>query len=104
MNRRENTCPGKKCPNYKRYGEYCPHLVMCDWESAEGDKYTTTDCAPKRSVKLQQQIYSLILGTRKDTNKTRNVTQKFLEMLVCSPGPVIDGEVVGDGLKQIEEG
>jgi hypothetical protein len=82
MSRREDTCKKRPCPFWLRYGDNCPHFVVSDWESNEGDKYSTDDCAPKRSMKLQQQIYALLLGTRKDTNKTRNVTLKFLEALM----------------------
>jgi hypothetical protein len=98
MSRREDTCHGKKCPFYVRYQEYCPHFIESPWETTEGERYTTNDCAPKRSILLQQQMYNLILGTRKDTNKTRNVTQKFIEAIVCSSGAVVEAEVIDQTL------
>jgi hypothetical protein len=101
MSRREDTCHGKKCPFWTRYGENCPHYMDIPWEADDGGKYYTKDCAPKRGLLLQLETYNLTLGTRRDTNKTRNVTEKFIQAIVCHSGGVIEGEVVDQ--QQIEE-
>lgn len=103
MSRREDTCPGRKCPFWKKYGEYCPHYVEGTWESKEGEKYTTKDCAPKRSMILQQQIYDQLIGVRRDYNQTRNASHQILQLAAHTVGGeiVIEGEV--EEHKQIED-
>lgn len=103
MSRREDTCIGKPCPFWKRYGDKCPNYVEGVWESKELDRYTTKDCAPKRAMLLTQQMYDHIIGTRRDFNQMRNASVQILQLAACQTGVplVVEGEI--EEPKQIEE-
>jgi hypothetical protein len=105
MSQRKDTCHGKKCPFWKRYGEFCPNYVEGKWETPEGHEYETKDCAPKRAMILSQQLYDQLICTRKDYNEMRNATVKILSLTAQANGIelITEGEVV-DAPKQIEEG
>jgi hypothetical protein len=78
----------------------CPNYVEGTWESAEGEKYATFDCAPKRTMILTQQMYDHVIGTRRDYNQMRNATVEILKMAGNSVGVefIEDGEVVDQNL------
>lgn len=78
MSNRSDTCTGKKCPFFRRYGDQCPNYVTGQWVTNDGHIYDTKDCAPKRSMILCQQIYDQMVDTRKDYNDVRNVTIQLL--------------------------
>jgi hypothetical protein len=82
----------------------CPNYVEGVWESKEGEKYTTKDCAPKRTMILTQQMYDHIIGVRRDYNQFRNASTEVLRLAAQTVGVelFVDGEVV-DQTKQIED-
>lgn len=104
MSDRTDTCHGKACPFWKRYGEYCPNFVIGKWRTGKGHEYETKDCAPKRSMILSQQIYDSMIGVRMDYNEVRNASEKVLQLAAQSIGVelLIEDGVVED-TKQIEE-
>jgi hypothetical protein len=99
MSRRESTCK-TKCPFWTRYGENCPNYVEGTWESQDGEKYTTKDCAPKRSMILVQQMYDHIIGVRRDYNQFRNASTEVLKPAAQSVGVelIVEGDIVNDNL------
>ena len=79
MSQRQDTCPGRPCPYWKRYKENCPFFVEGGWKTPDGHTYTTKDCAPKRSMILQQQIYDTMIGVHKSHNESRNANIAVLK-------------------------
>jgi hypothetical protein len=73
----------------------CPNYVEGTWESAEGEKYTTIDCAPKRTMILTQQMYDHVIGTRRDYNQMRNAQVEILKLAGQAAGVelIVEGEV-----------
>ena len=103
---RQDTCRGKECPFWKRYGEYCPNFVEGEWENKERIRYTTKDCAPKRAMLMSQQIYAHITDARRDYNQMRNATKELLKLAYIDIAPVpieiIDTTAEEEKIKQIE--
>ena len=106
MSQRKDTCHGKACPFWKRYGEYCPNFVEGDWVTVKGHKYSTKDCAPKRAMILSQQIYDHMTCARKDYNEMRNAAVQIFHLASRTNGiELIEGEVVdAEDTKLLPEG
>jgi len=101
---RQDTCKKKKCPFWHRYNEGCPNYVEGQWKTPEGDIYPTSDCAPKRSMILTQQLYNFMIGMRLDYADVRKATEKVLEIAAGNAGVdlvVLEGEL--EDTKLIEE-
>jgi len=104
MSRRQDTCIRKECPFWHRYGDKCPNYVQGTWLTPEKHEYTTRDCAPKRSMILQQQIYDFMISTRKDYAETRRAMAEVLQLTARASGGdlvIIEGQV--EDAKQIED-
>jgi hypothetical protein len=94
MSKRSDTCIGTACPFYKRYREACPNFVEGEWETTDGHKYTTKDCAPKRSMILTQQIYDMMIVTRKDYGHVRRAMIDVAQLACLNTGvELIEGQV-----------
>jgi hypothetical protein len=105
MSDRRDTCIGKDCPFWVRYNNKCPNYVEGSWETVDGHKYNTQDCAPKRSMILCQQIYDHMLDVRKDYGHVRNSNERAIKLLLeMTRGPMGIGSVIDvEDAKLIEE-
>jgi len=106
MSNRKDTCPGKECPLWKRYGEHCPNYVKGEWRTNDGHEYTTHDCAPKRSMILCQQIYDNMVNVRKDYNQVRNANEQVLGAVLTnlqSPDTMTIIDLPGADIKLLKE-
>ena len=102
MSQRQDTCKGKPCPFWVRYGDMCPNYVEGQWKTNEGHTYSTKDCAPKRSMILCQQLYDQLIATRKDYAGVRKATVEVLQHVSFHNGiEFIEGEV--EDAKLIED-
>jgi hypothetical protein len=86
MSKRRDTCTGKKCPFWKRYGDQCPNYVEGIWLTPDKHEYETKDCAPKRTMILSQQLYDFMVATRKDYAETRRATVEILKVAAGNTG------------------
>jgi hypothetical protein len=79
-----------------RYKDTCPNYVEGEWETPDGHTYRTKDCAPKRSMILSQQIYDLMLDTRRDYGKVRTATVQIMRLAAMNTGVefIEEGEIV----------
>ena len=102
MSQRQDTCTGKVCPFWKKYAEQCPNYVEGMWQTPEGHKYETKDCAPKRTMILAQQLYDFMIATRKDYAETRRASVEVLKIAANSVGvDLMEAEYVDQ--QQIED-
>jgi hypothetical protein len=99
MSKRSDTCTGKRCPFWNRYGDQCPNFVEGTWLTPENHEYKTKDCAPKRSMILCQQLYDFMIGTRKDYAEVRRAVVEVTKYAALNAGvDFIEGEVEEQGL------
>lgn len=102
MKRRQDTCIKERCPFWKRYGTSCPNYVEGEWVTTENERYSTRDCAPKRSMILNQQIYDALIDTRKDYGQVRKAMVDVMTLAAYNGGvDFIEGTV--EEVKQIED-
>lgn len=72
----KGTCKKEKCPFFKEYAEECPFLVETWWQSDKGEKDLIEDCAPVRSMLMQQDFQSRAIALQKSHEQARNELHK----------------------------
>lgn len=72
----KGTCKKEKCPFFKAYGKECPFLVETWWESTTGDRDLIEDCAPVRSLLMQQEYYNRAIALQQSHEQARNEQAK----------------------------
>jgi hypothetical protein len=77
----KGTCKKEKCPFFKQYGEECPFLVETWWHTDKGDKELVEDCAPVRSLLMQQDYYNRSIALQKSHEQARNEIHKTNQKL-----------------------
>ena len=81
----ESTCKKEKCPFFLEHGTQCPFLVETWWHTDSGDKKLVEDCAPVRSMLMQQEYYNRAVALQKSHEEARNElhnTNTQLEMTI----------------------
>jgi len=77
----KSTCKKEKCPFFQQYGKECPFLVETWWESSTGDRDLIEDCAPVRSLLMQQEYYNRSIALQQSHEQARNEQAKTNERL-----------------------
>lgn len=77
----KGTCKKDKCPFFREYGEECPFLVETWWHSDKGEKELVEDCAPVRSLLMQQEYYNRAIALQQSHEQARNEIHKTNQKL-----------------------
>ena len=69
----EDTCRKEKCLLWDTFDGNCPNMVESFWEKPmSGEKKLITDCAPKRTMLMIQELYNRLTGIQKAMEGVRN--------------------------------
>lgn len=95
----DDTC-NPKCKFWKKYKESCPFFIETTWTPVQGDGQAKThkDCAPKRSVLLQMEMFNTIGGLHRASNQERNSHNRVLKTLLR----FIPGIQIEDDIEKVE--
>lgn len=72
MDNSQDTCRKTRCPMWRKYRKECPMFVTNTWIGADQQAKVSEDCAPIRSMLMQQDLHNRCLGIQKSQEEMRN--------------------------------
>ena len=74
----DGTCKKEKCPFYKEHGKNCPFYIETWWQEGNNGKTSLVqDCAPIRSMLMQQNFHNRMIGMQQSVESQRNRTEEL---------------------------
>jgi len=73
----QNTCEKEKCKIWQLLDGNCPNVIESSWlppPTVGGPPVTVTDCAPRRTMIMIQELSNRLVGVEKSQEDMRNET------------------------------
>jgi len=78
----QDTCSKEKCPLWRKYKERCPNFIETTWKEHDAAQpIMVSDCAPKRTMLMTQELFNRFVGVQKSNEEQRNESVRFIGVL-----------------------